>query len=376
IWPATVTRLTDLYELVAMAEPVPERAEANRERWQVPVYEDLETMLSEQGPDVVLAATPTDAYYIVAVIAARHGCHVISEIPLAATRAIADLAIKAAADAGVKLEVAENVFRWASERLKQKIIEQGFIGKPLHARLWYTCGAYHGFNAIRALLGADPTAATGFCGTIAAPYYLDYLDQTIPDRLWESAVVEFGEDAVCLYEKPPYGPRGNLWEVEGTAGALLHDELWLDDGAGGQRFPFVWEWTEVDGQRVLDHVRVETEPPVVWENPFRDYFVADNDEVARVDILTSFHRAITEDAPVAYPPEKEWPDQEAWIALRESARRGSRRVEMPLTERTAFEAQMEAEYLTLYGHPYDDIDRLAKVPFRRGGVRWTVGREL
>jgi len=376
IWPATVSKLADLYELCALCEPVPERAAENEQRWRVPVYADLETMLVEQAPDVVLVAVPTDAYHAVGTLAARHGAHIISEIPLAPTRPIANLLIEAAAQAGVKVEVAENVYRWASERLKQKIIQEGLIGPVTHMRLWYTCGCYHGFNAVRVLADAEATRVLGYAGTIQAPYYLDYLGQTIPDRAWESAVVEFDNGCVCLYEMPPAGPRGNVWEVEGTQGALVGNELWLDDGSGRAPYAFNWEYAETEGGRVLEHVRVDTDPPVVWENPFRQYGVADNDEVARVDILAGFHHAVTEGLPAEYPPERAWPDQEMWIALRESALRGNTWVDLPLKGVTSFEEMMQAEYLALYGRPWDDVEGLTRVAFPRGGVRWTVGRQL
>lgn len=376
IWPATVRKLTDLYELCAMAEPVAERAAENQQRWGVPVYQDLEALLAEESPEVVLAAVPTDAYHVVAGLAARHGVHIISEIPVAPTRPIADFMIGAAAEAGVKIEVAENVYRWASERLKQRIVAAGLLGHIIHARLWYTCGSYHGFNAIRVLLGAEARRVLGHYASLPGPYYMDYVGETIPERAWESAVVEFESGARCLYEMPPAGPRGNVWEIEGTEGALMGDELWLGVGGTYERYPFEWEWTEEGSAKVLDSVRVDTAPPIVWKNPYKCYGVADNDEVARVDILSGFHCAVTEDRPAEYPPERAWRDQGIWIGLRESALSGNRWVDLPLRCVTAFEQMLQAEYLTLYGRPWDDLEGLARTAFPRGGVRWTVGRQL
>jgi predicted dehydrogenase len=175
---------------------------------------------------------------------------------------------------------------------------------------------------------------------------------------------------------PPAGQRGNLWEIEGTNGALVGNELWLEQNGSRRLYPFQWEWTEAEGAKVLDHVRVDTDPPVVWENPFKRYAVADNDEVARVDILIGFHRAVTQAITPDYPPERAWRDQEIWIALRESALRGNTWVELPLTEVTRFEQMMQEEYLRLYGRCYDDLEGLTRVRFPRGGVRWTVGQQL
>jgi predicted dehydrogenase len=355
-----------------MCEPVPERAAENRARWQVPVYTDWLELLEEERPDVVLLATPPDAYHALACAAAERGAHIITEIPLGPTGPIARMMQRAAEERGVKLEVAENVYRWASERLKQKIIAAGVLGRPKHARLWYTSGCYHGFNAVRMLLGAEPRRVLGYTGTIQAPWDVDYLGQTLPEQTWEAALIEFGNGAACLYEMPPPGPRGNFWEVEGTEAALLGNELVLD----GRHYPFQWEYTTVEGEQALEHVRVDTDPPIVWENPFKEFKVQDNDEVARVQILVDFHRAVTEGQEVAYPPARAWPDQELWIALRESALRGNVWVELPLQEVTSFEQRLQDEYRVLYGCAWDDLESLRRVAFPRGGVRWTVGRQL
>ena len=376
IWPATVQKLADLYDFRAMIEPVPDRAEENKKRWGVEVYPDVRTMLDEWRPDVLLVATPTDAYHPIVCTAAPEGVNIITEIPFGPTGPIAQMMVEAAEAGGVKIAVAENVYRWASERLKQKILASGLIGRPKHARLWYTCGCYHGFNAIRYLLGADPRRVIGYAGTIPQPWHVEYTDETLPEQAWEAAVFEFESGCVCLYEMPPAGFRGNSWEVECEAGALDGNELVIGSQQGGERFAFEWEYATVDGQRVLDTVRVDTDPPIVWENPFKQWGVQDNDEVARVDILTDFHRAVTTGQQPDYPPEKAWKDQEMWIGLRESALRGSQWVELPLREVTQFEQLMHEEYKRLYGRPWDDIEGLRTVAFRRGGVRWTLARQL
>ncbi len=376
IWPATVSKLSDLYDFRAMIEPVPERAAENRERWGVEVYPDVVTMLDEWRPDVLLVATPPDAYHSIVCTAAPQGVHIITEIPFGPTSPIAQMMVDAARAGGVKLAVAENVYRWATERLKQKIIASGIIGRPTHARLWYTSGCYHGFNPIRVLFGAEPRRVLGYAGTIPLPWRVDYVDETLPERAWESAIIEFEDGRVCLYEMPPAGFRGNTWEVECEAGTLDGNSLVLGDAASGKRIEFEWSYADIDGEKVLDTVSVATDPPVVWENPFKRYGVRDNDEVARVDILVDFHRAVTEDTEPDYPPERAWPDQEIWIALRDSAIHDSRWVQLPLREVTQFEQLLHDEYQRLYGCAWDDIECLRTVAFRRGGVRWTVGRQL
>ena len=45
---------------------------------------------------------------------------------------------------------------------------------------------------------------------------------------------------------------------------------------------------------MLESVRVELDPPLVWENPFIRYRIGDPDDVAKASILVGLHQAITE----------------------------------------------------------------------------------
>jgi len=370
--------LTDHYEFCALCEVDEQRAQENAQRWGTRAYTDFPTLLAEEQPEVVLCAIPPDGNHVVTHLAAEAGANVIVEIPIAPTRPIAESMVQVTQQHGVKLEVAENVYRWASERLKQKIVATGLIGQIVHVRLWYLTGSYHGFNAIRMLLGREARRVLGYTGKVPIPDDLArrYLGQEVPECVWVSAVIEFANGVVCLYEMPPSGHRSNFWEIEGTEGQLVGPELYLGTGRDRQRFPFHFEYATVEGGRVLDHVRVDTDPPVVWENPFKRYQIADDDEVARAQIMLRFHQAVTEDSAPEYGAENAWRDQELCIAVRESALRGNVWLELPLTELTEIERRLQEAYRELYGHDYRDVRALAQTAFPRGGVRWTVARWL
>ncbi len=123
---------------------------------------------------------------------------------------------------------------------------------------------------------------------------------------------------------------------------------------------------------VLDHVRVDTDPAVVFENPFKDFGAEDDDEVARMALLAGFHRAVTEGTAPAYGPVNARKDLEILFALRESARRGNTWIDLPLREATALENEIEADFLRLYGHRPEEAEALSHVPVPRAGVRWRV----
>ncbi|MCZ6675989.1 MAG: Gfo/Idh/MocA family oxidoreductase [Candidatus Poribacteria bacterium] len=371
---ATITKLTDLYTLCAICDRNAEACRAAAEVYGIPAqYTDVEEMLHAEKPDVVFCLTPTDSLNVMAMTVAQHKINVITEIPIAISLPIADAITQTARKNGVKYEIAENVWLWPHERLKQKIVQSGLLGKIRHARLWYASGSYHGFNAIRMILGCEPVRVLGYADEVPTQPYTGYGGEAMTSRWWESGMIEFPEGLICLYEMPPPGARGSHWEIEGTAGYLSGDELVLYKDGEQERYQIEDVHTEIDGERVLDHVRVDTSPPIVWSNPFAKYKVSAADDVAKASILQSMYCAVTENIEPVYGPTNARRDLELWVAVRESAHRGNVWVDLPITEMTALERQLHEAYTQKYGaDPTSGIETLKNAPFDRSSVVWAV----
>jgi|DewCreStandDraft_2_1066082.scaffolds.fasta_scaffold00181_88 predicted dehydrogenase len=372
----TISRLPDLYRLVAVCDAREERRQVVAAQFGVPVFDHPLTMLERVQPDVVFVIVPPDAHHIITRAAAAHRCHVISETPIATTLSMADDMIAAAQRYGVKLEVAENVWRWPAERLKRRLVDEGVIGRVTQAHLWYRSGSYHGMNAIRRFITSEPWRVMGFVQRVDVEPYVDLVGERQTTLPWELGVIEFAGGERCVYQLPAGIDRGNYWEIAGTRGALMGNELVLFEGEQRRprRLPIETITAEVHGRPTIHAVRVNTDPPVVWENPYRDYALPPHaDDVARADILVTFHRAVVDDVPPAYGAPNARRDQELVIAVRESARLGSVWLELPLREPTGLEQQQLAEFRQTYGaDPFADIERLLGRLFPRRGVRWTV----
>ncbi len=375
-WMSTLKKLSeppDLYDFCALCEVNPERAKESAERWGVRAYTDLIKMLEEEQPDVILNGTPPDCNPMVVGVAARRGINVLTEIPIAPTLPIADFMIGTARENGVKLEVTEQVYLWAEEQLKRKIIDAGLIGTIHHARLYYTNKAdYHGINAVRMLIRSDARRVLGVTGHVPIPTFTHFTGDELSQDRWDHAVIEFDNDIVCLFESPPRARMSRRWDIEGSEGQLFGEELYIGSETDFERYPFITEYTKVGGEEILDHVRVDTEPPIVFVNPFKQYRAADSDEVARMELLLGFHKAVTEDNEPKYGPLNARRDIEILLAMRESARRGSVWMELPLTEVTPLEKQMEEEFRRVYGYDPRDVEALTAVSFPQGGVRYTI----
>ena len=381
---ATLARLTDHYELTALCDRDPDLLRQVADAHSVPArHTDARALLDAGRCDVVLAMTPKDAHVAIALSAARRGLHVITEIPAALTRRYARAVSEACRENGVLWEVAEQVWLWPKERLKRRVIEAGLIGKLTHARLWYQTGQYHGFSAVRALLGAEAVRVLGYCGEVETGPYVAYGGEPETTLKWDSAVIAFANGVACLFEKPPRVfpvphrtfPVG--WQVEGTGGHWDRDRLICYAADGSPAFDIQEQYTDVDGERILDQVRVATDPPVIWENPFKRHRIGTPDDVAKADILVGFHEAVTKGRRPQYGAEQALRDWELCLAVRESAHLGSAWVNLPLGEPTDLERRIEAAFVQRYGQdPLADPDALLNAPFTRSGVLWQAAHWL
>jgi predicted dehydrogenase len=372
---ATIAKLTDLYTFCAVCDKDIQRGQSAVENYGAEsLYTNVEKMLQAEKPDVFFVLTPTDSLNVMALTAASHKTNVITEIPIAITLPIADAIIQKCRENGVKYEIAENVWRWPQERLKKKIVEAGLLGDITHARLCYTSGSYPGFNAVRMLVGAEAKRVLGYAGEAPVLPYMNYSGQPETTSMWESGIIEFPNNIACLYEMPPKGgPKSSQWDIEGTHGYLSGNELVLHKNGENLRYPIQFVNTEIDDEDVLDHVSVDTEPPIVWKNPFKKYKISETDEIAKASILYSMYRAVTEDIEPEYGAQNALNDLELWIAIRESALHGSVWIDLPIQEVTELERRIHEEYKRRYGHdPIEGVESLLDVPFNRLSVIWTV----
>lgn len=376
-WMQSMAKLSEpdnLYDFCGLCEVFPDKAKASSEKWGVPAYPTLMELIEEQAPDVVLGAAPPDCNMMTVPICAARGIHVMTEIPIAPTLAMGDYLVQTCRDAGVKYEVTEQVYLWAQEQLKRKIIAEGLIGEVQHARLYYTNKAdYHGINGARMLVPGRPVRVQGAHGSVKIPTFHHWAGYTMNEDTWDHAVIQFDSGVTMLFDSPPRARVQRRWDIEGTKGQIFGESLFIGGQQEFREYPIISENTQVDGETVLDHLRVETDPPVVFENPHKQYRAADADEVARMDLLLGMHRAITEDTEPAYGPANARIDLEVLYAMRESARLGGPWLDLPLTGPTEVERRMEQAFLEDYGHDWRDAEGLVDVAFPQGGVRYTVG---
>jgi UDP-N-acetyl-2-amino-2-deoxyglucuronate dehydrogenase len=121
--------------LVAVCDPMADRAEEFGRDFGAHPYTDLATMLAAESPDMVSICSPHPLHAAAITAAAERGVHALVEKPLAASLSDCDLAIDACRRAGVKLGVvSQRRFYPPVVRMRQAI-EAGKIGDPILATL-------------------------------------------------------------------------------------------------------------------------------------------------------------------------------------------------------------------------------------------------
>ncbi|MFF6959569.1 Gfo/Idh/MocA family oxidoreductase [Streptomyces sp. NPDC008317] len=136
-------------EIVAMVDVAEEAARAAAEEFSVPgAFTDLDTMLGEVRPDLVVLCTPPSLHREQAVAALRTGAHVWCEKPPCPSLADYD-AVTAAAERGPGAPTAAFVFQHrfgSGARHVRELLREGAFGRPLVAHCqttWYRGADYY-----------------------------------------------------------------------------------------------------------------------------------------------------------------------------------------------------------------------------------------
>ena len=147
--------------LTAVCDVKPERAGAAAERFGCRAYTDFEVMLEQEKPDVVHICTPHYLHAPLACLAMEHGCHVLTEKPMAIALADARRMLDTAAATGRTLGVIFQNRYNAGSQLIRRCLDNGDLGEVRAARVLYVlagaavavCGALrqNSYSLINAL---------------------------------------------------------------------------------------------------------------------------------------------------------------------------------------------------------------------------------
>ena len=218
---------------------------------------DLAAMLDQTQPDLLFDVVVPGGRHDVVATGLRHGCHVLSEKPMAASLDEARDLVRLAADTGKIHAVVQNRRYIPGVRRIRRLIESGALGEltALHADFFIGAHfggfrdamqnvllldmAIHTFDAARFMAGKDARAV--------------YCHETNPRGSWYAhgadahAIFEFADDVIFTYRGSWAAEGANTswestWRIIGTRGTLLWDgadrfEAHVVNGAEGFHRP-------------------------------------------------------------------------------------------------------------------------------------------
>ncbi|MBR5444986.1 MAG: Gfo/Idh/MocA family oxidoreductase, partial [Clostridia bacterium] len=169
-------KLTDLVEVVAIADIVPERAQAAAEKYGIPHYfASVEELMANVDVDYIDICTWTAAHAPVCIAAAKAGKNILCEKPLAATLEQGLAMEKAVKEAGVQFMLAV-VTRYGAQQFKfRELYEQGVFGEIYAAKCQYVRrrGTPGGWFTDKELAGGGPVLDIGVHAIDRTWYLMD-----------------------------------------------------------------------------------------------------------------------------------------------------------------------------------------------------------
>ena len=204
----------------------------------VAVGSDFDAVLDETRPDIVFDVAFPSTRRDLALSAFRHGCHLLTEKPLADTREHAEEIVAAARGAGRLHAVVQNRRYVANVRRIRRLLESGEIGAPTSVHCDFFVAphfggfreeirhvllldmAIHTFDAARFMVSGEPAGV--------------YCQEWEPQGSWytqgssAAAIFDMGAGVVFSY-RGSWCADGfrtsweSAWRVVGTRGSLTWD---------------------------------------------------------------------------------------------------------------------------------------------------------
>ncbi len=356
-----IKALPNQVELVAVWGRSTESASRLGTSLAVPAYTDLDRLIRETAPRIGIVSVSSRANGQVGLMAVEHGLHVLLETPIAQQLSEADAIIAAAAQRGLKIEVAEQFHRRPLEQIKLRLIASRLFGRVHTSFNDFAGHGYHGVSVMRSYIGFNtrPTQVTGAVRGYDLAPYTSRMRNVAGQRseTQEHGMVDFADGRLGVfhwtsigYDSPLRWWRSSRFLAERGMGITIGVGLDVEerltlitaDGEAPQFITLERRWERVDGGALVAMVAHTGDPhlpTVTWENPFvaavKGHGVQwHDDEIGVAGCLMSLVDAVRDDREPSYGAAQGRLDQEIIVALRASSREGGRPVALPIDPST------------------------------------------
>lgn len=203
-------------QIEAVADLIPERAQAQAEKYGVPRAISVNELLADPEVEIVVNLTIPNAHSLVSLAAVEAGKSVYNEKPLTIMREDACHLLELAQARGVLVGGAPDTFLGGGLQTCRKLIDDGWIGQPVAATAFMLCHGHESWHPAPEFyyqVGGGPMFDMG-------PYYLTALVALMGpvQRVTGSARITFPERTIT--SQPLYGRKVQVEVPTHVAGVL------------------------------------------------------------------------------------------------------------------------------------------------------------
>ena len=302
---------TDKIRFTVGVARTPEKAKAFAAAHGLRLVSAYEAVLADPDVDAVVLATPHTQHAEQVTAAARAGKHVFTDKPFALTRASAEAAVRACADAKHVLAVGFNWRYQPALREIRRMVHDGRLGRLLHIEGNFNGPSVYRFPREHWRQQAEEGPAGGMTGrgvhVVDAMLYLAGPVASVVAQS-ERLTLDYGlDDTTSMLFKFASGSTGYLGTVIATAEGWRMQVLGSKGWAKVGSIPHLHTWS-------LTTCMVNAQPTVI------DYPQTSTERLE----LEGFADAIEGRAPYACPPEDALHGVAVLEAIVKSARTGQR----------------------------------------------------
>lgn len=189
-------------EILGIYDLIEEKAEKVQEEYHISkVYKNMEEMLDDPEIEIVLNLTRPLEHYHVTKSALLAGKHVYSEKPLATTFEEGKELVALAKERNLLLGGAPDTFLGAGIQTCKKIIDSGFIGRPIGAAAFMICHGHESWHPAPEFYyqtGGGPMMDMG-------PYYLTALVNLMGSVKGLTGIAKKNFEHRVITSEPLYG---------------------------------------------------------------------------------------------------------------------------------------------------------------------------
>ncbi len=333
---------SELVELAAVCDKIPEKANAAAEKYKCPAYTDYTQLLRDRVCEAVLIATPHYDHTTIGTAALESGYHVLVEKPISVHKADCERLIAAHKDKSLVFAAMLNQRTDPHYRKIKELVDTGAIG-PLQrinwiVTDWFRPEAYYASGQWRATWAGEgggvlinqslhnldllqwicgmPTRVWGFCG-LGRRHNIEVEDEV-------TAYMEYPNNCTGVFiTSTGEAPGTNRLELAGDMGKLV-----LEDGV------LSFTRNKVPASEFMKTSKEGFSKPEVEHITFH----IEGSGGQHYEILENFARAILEGVPLIAPAEEGIHSVELANAMLYSSLTG-RPVELPM-DGLAFEQEL------------------------------------